>query len=91
MADDPTFDAERIQDAIASLKPSDREVFCLIVWDELDNQSAARILGCSVNTVTVRLHRARVRLRAQLAEVGIVEPKVTDEMPGMTKENRPWM
>jgi RNA polymerase sigma-70 factor (ECF subfamily) len=90
-ADDPTFDAERIQNAIASLKSSDREVFCLIVWDELDNQSAARILGCSVNTVTVRLHRARARLRAQLAEVGIVEPKMTDEMPGMTKESRPWM
>jgi DNA-directed RNA polymerase specialized sigma24 family protein len=62
-------------------------VFSLIVWDELDNQAVARILGCSPNTVAVRLHRARARLRAQLTQAGLKESGITDVMPGQTKES----
>ena len=36
-----TDDDDRVRDAIASLKASDREVFSLVVWEELDNQAAA--------------------------------------------------
>jgi RNA polymerase sigma-70 factor (ECF subfamily) len=87
VADDSAVDADRVRDAIASLKASDREVFSLIVWDELDNQAVARILGCSPNTVSVRLHRARARLREQLSEPGLRESGISDVVPGRTKES----
>jgi RNA polymerase sigma-70 factor, ECF subfamily len=87
LADDLAVEDEQVIDAIANLRASDREVFYLIVWDELDNQTAARVLGCSANTVAVRLHRARARLRAQLERSQNDEPVMTDDVPGITKES----
>jgi RNA polymerase sigma-70 factor, ECF subfamily len=91
LTEDSTVDGDRVSDAIAGLRASDREVFSLIVWDELDNQAVARILGCSPNTVAVRLHRARARLRAQLSQAGLqaeqTESGISDVMPGRTKES----
>lgn len=34
----------------------------LVVWDGLSAAETADVLGCSVNVVQVRLHRARRRL-----------------------------
>jgi len=87
MAGDFAADSDRVKIAIANLRPSDREVFTLIVWDELDNQSVARILGCSANAVAVRLHRARTRLRAQLSESGRPDSVTADNAPSMKKES----
>ncbi len=55
-----------IRAAMASLRERDREVLMLVVWDELTHAQAAAVLDCSVSAVGVRLHRARVRLKAQL-------------------------
>jgi RNA polymerase sigma factor (sigma-70 family) len=52
--------------AIARLKEADREVLMLSSWDGLDRSRAAAVLGCSENTFSVRLHRARRRLAAIL-------------------------
>jgi RNA polymerase sigma-70 factor (ECF subfamily) len=80
-------ESDRVKDAIARLKPSDREVFTLIVWDELDHRAAARVLGCSPNAVAVRLHRARARLRDELSEIVPNKSIATDDRPSTPKES----
>lgn len=53
--------------ALAGMRARDRELLCLIAWDELSNAEAAEVLKCSTNTLAVRLHRARGRFEAVLA------------------------
>ena len=36
-------------------------------WEGLDHGEIATVLGCSRNAVRIRLHRARIRLAAELA------------------------
>jgi RNA polymerase sigma-70 factor (ECF subfamily) len=54
--------------AFARLSGGDQECLALMAWDGLTLTQAAGVLGISVNAFTVRLHRARKRLRAALAE-----------------------
>lgn len=58
----------RVLAALDRLTDPQREVLLLIVWDELSQREAAAVLGCSRGAVALRLHRARTRLRAALAE-----------------------
>lgn len=51
--------AQRLLDA---LPPKDREALQLIEWEQLDIVMAAQVVGCTVATFRVRLHRARRRL-----------------------------
>lgn len=55
-----------VRAAIERLRPADREVLRLILWDGLTHAEAASVLRCSVNAVGLRLHKARKRLRAEL-------------------------
>jgi RNA polymerase sigma factor (sigma-70 family) len=48
---------------IEEMKPDDRELVRLIVWDALTHPEIATILGCSANAVAIRWHRALKRLR----------------------------
>jgi RNA polymerase sigma-70 factor (ECF subfamily) len=60
---------KRVREAVTSLKPAERE---LIVLHYLENRSAdelATLLGVSKNTLDVRLHRARQKLKATLADL----------------------
>lgn len=62
---DPAEDvAERlvVLGALATLSDTDRELLTLIAWQGLSVPEAARVLGCSSATLSVRLHRARRRL-----------------------------
>jgi RNA polymerase sigma-70 factor (ECF subfamily) len=52
--------------ALASLSEADRELLTLIAWHGLSARQAARVLGCTTATLTVRLHRARRRLEKAL-------------------------
>ena len=36
------------------------------MWDGLSHVEAGRVLGCSANTVALRLFKARARIRRQL-------------------------
>jgi RNA polymerase sigma-70 factor (ECF subfamily) len=58
---------QRLLVAIANLPPAEREAFMLIAWDGLDAQRASRAAGCSAATFRMRLHRARRRLKQQIA------------------------
>lgn len=55
-------------EALARLGEADRELLMLIGWEELTPGKAARALGISPLAARTRLHRARRRLRAQLAK-----------------------
>ena len=52
----------KLRDALAQLKPIDREALLLTAWEGLTPERAARAAGCSRATFHVRLHRARGRL-----------------------------
>lgn len=56
--------------ALARLPRSDREVLLLSEWEDLTGNEIAQVLGCSVSAATVRLHRARRRIKALLATQG---------------------
>lgn len=56
----------RITASLARLRPKDREVLQLVLWDDLTHTEAAAVLGCSVNAVELRLRRARARVRDAL-------------------------
>ena len=57
---------ERVLSLIDGLKPDDRELVTLIVWDGMTHAEVATILGCSANAVGIRWHRALKRLRRDI-------------------------
>ncbi|MFF3659760.1 RNA polymerase sigma factor [Streptomyces olivochromogenes] len=66
-------DREAALQALASLSDADRELLTLIAWHGLSPKQAARVLGCTIATLTVRLHRARRRLEKALEAVSAAE------------------
>ncbi|GLY15010.1 DNA-directed RNA polymerase sigma-70 factor [Kineosporia sp. NBRC 101677] len=56
--------------ALELLRPQDAELLRLWAWEDLTAPEIAQVLGISVNAATIRLHRARERLRAQLESSG---------------------
>lgn len=57
----------RLMGAFGSLKRLDQEVLLLIGWDGLSRAQAASVLGITTGLFSVRLHRARRRLKRALA------------------------
>jgi len=55
-----------IQDFIGKLPESYRTVLVLGEMESLSNNEIAEILGLSLGTVKIRLHRARAKLRQEL-------------------------
>lgn len=64
-------DREAALQALAGLSDADRELLTLIAWHGLSPKQAARVLGCTIATLTVRLHRARRRLEKALEAVSL--------------------
>ncbi len=65
--------------ALATLRDDDRELLTLIAWHSLTPRQAARVVGCSVATYFVRLHRARRRLQEALSSQVPIVP-ATEEL-----------
>ena len=63
-----------MRDAMERLRPVDREVLQLVMWEVLTHAEAAQVLGCSTNAVAVRLHKARKRLQTELEGGGVSTP-----------------
>jgi len=57
---------DRIDDAIGSLALPYRSAFNLVVNQGMSHGQAAKILGCSENTVSWRMHKARKMLQVKL-------------------------
>ncbi|MEV0388663.1 sigma-70 family RNA polymerase sigma factor [Nonomuraea sp. NPDC050643] len=60
------IDRESALEALAALPEQDVEAMVFATWYGLPPQQAASVMGCSVRTYNVRLHRARKRLARAL-------------------------
>ena len=67
---DAELQQRELADALAELRPEEREVLLLHTWADLSDSEIADALGLPIGTVKSRLSRARDRLRNQLGEVG---------------------
>ena len=66
--------------ALAHLRPNQREVLTLVVWEELSIADAARTLGIPAGTARHALHQARLLLRNQPALIALLnEPNYIKE------------
>jgi RNA polymerase sigma factor (sigma-70 family) len=76
-------------EALARLRPDDRELLRLLVWDGLSQAEAGVVLGISANAVAIRLHRARRRLAEELAQVkGFDLGRTSAPVEGKTRGRR---
>ncbi|MGI5486279.1 RNA polymerase sigma factor [Microtetraspora malaysiensis] len=55
-----------VDEAMAMLSDSDRELLALALWEGLDPGEIATVLDCSRNAARIRLHRARKRFAKAL-------------------------
>ena len=46
------------------LRPAEREVLQLVIWEELSHAEASARLGCSPNAIEIRYRHARAQFRA---------------------------
>ena len=56
-----------LDEALASLPEADRELLRLWAWEQLPPREIALVLGVSANAVSIRLHRAKEKLKNLLA------------------------
>ena len=57
---------DRLDEAIRQLRPVYQAAFNLVVFQGMSHGQAAEVLGCSENTVSWRMHKARKMLRTRL-------------------------
>ncbi|WP_460629062.1 RNA polymerase sigma factor [Intrasporangium mesophilum] len=69
-AEDAVVERDRYVDALESCTRPEREALLLVAWDGLSVADAAAVAGCSPRAFTVRLSRARARMRARLDSDG---------------------
>jgi RNA polymerase sigma-70 factor (ECF subfamily) len=55
-----------LADALAALPEADRELIRLWAWEQLPPREIAVVLGISANAVSIRLHRAKQKLKELL-------------------------
>lgn len=72
-ADQSVMEREAMIAALEACTRAEREALILTAWDGLTPEQAAAIADCSTRAFTVRLHRARTRLRTALAQQGHTE------------------
>ncbi len=74
--------ASYVVEAMAQLKAEDQEVLRLAAWEDLGAAEIARVLGCSANAASIRLHRARKRLAALVTSDVIRDGMREGKVPG---------
>jgi RNA polymerase sigma-70 factor (ECF subfamily) len=65
---DPVGD-DRLGEALAALQPDDAELLRLWAWEQLTAGEIATVLDITSNAASIRLHRAKAKLRAELRKV----------------------
>jgi RNA polymerase sigma-70 factor (ECF subfamily) len=63
----------RVVRALERLEPRKREVLVLFELEGLTGAEVAAALGCSLETVWTRLHRARAELKQKLAQLEVID------------------
>ncbi len=64
----PEDHVQTVLDAMARLRPGDREVLQLAQWEELSHAEIGVVLGCSTHAVDQRMYRAMRRLESELPQ-----------------------
>jgi RNA polymerase sigma-70 factor (ECF subfamily) len=65
--------------ALEHLRPEDRELLCLALWEELPHAEIGVLLGCSTDAATHRIHRATRRAAREYRRLD--RSHVVDETP----------
>jgi RNA polymerase sigma-70 factor, ECF subfamily len=65
----PPVGDDRLAEALAEIPADDAELLRLWAWEQLRPAEIATVLGISPNAVSIRLHRAKEKLRAGLRKV----------------------
>ena len=68
-------DRLRLRTTLTRLRRDDAEILRLWAWDELTSPQIAVVLGISANAASIRLHRAKARLKSELGAEPAVELK----------------
>ena len=58
-----------LHDALAGLRPDDAELLRLWAWERLTPAEIATVLDITANAASIRLHRAREKLKDQLRKI----------------------
>ena len=58
-----------LDDALARLRPDDAELLRLWAWEQLTPAEIATVLDITANAASIRLHRARAKLKDQLRKI----------------------
>lgn len=64
------IDDSDLHEALATLPELDREVVRLWAWEQLAPREIAVVTGLTANAVSIRLHKAKKRLAAELGKTG---------------------
>lgn len=72
--DEAMIERERYLEALATCTRPEREALLLVAWEGLSLAEAAAVADCSVRAFTVRLSRARGRMRAAIGEDDSTRP-----------------
>jgi RNA polymerase sigma-70 factor (ECF subfamily) len=67
-ATDPEPDP-RVTEAVDRLRPEDAELLRLWAWEQLSPAEIATVLGVTPNAASIRLHRARQKVKEQLRKI----------------------
>ena len=67
--------------ALAELSGDDRDLLLMRAWDQLSVTDIAVLLECTANAVSLRLHKARNRLKAELDKLRPPEVVRKDPKP----------
>jgi RNA polymerase sigma factor (sigma-70 family) len=81
-AEVPALERAEVLGALAMLTPTEREALLLVAWDGLTPVDAAKVAGCSVAALHLRLFRARRRLFGQTPGPVTSPPPTTDFAEG---------
>ena len=65
--------------ALDGIPAGDRDALLLMAWNDLSYGEVAEALDIPLGTVRSRISRARLRLRAQLKELGVVREEVRSD------------
>lgn len=65
-------DHDQVRRALATLPPRQRAVLVLRYLDDLSEQEAAAVLGCSVGTVKSQAHKGLAKLRESFEADGVL-------------------
>ena len=75
--------ASEVLEALARLKPTDREILQLATWEELSPVEIAAALGISRAAVDQRYSRAKRRLARQLDQIAMTRKEPESEVGGV--------